>query len=168
VDKTISVEQLVDDMRRERERWDALLARIGTERMEEPGVDGEWSVKDVIAHVTAYERKVLKRLRAHAHGEQYTPASYDQLEDVDARNAYYHAQDEGRSLDDILADHRETFDELIRLTSDLDDLDLRDPTRLGWPADVDFEPWESISGNSYGHYEEHIPNLEAWLASHGE
>jgi hypothetical protein len=163
----MNVQRLVEEMRSERERWEALLARIGTERMEEPGVDGDWSVKDVVAHVTAYERRILKRLRAHARGEQYTPAPHDRLEDIDERNAIYHEQDKGRNLDEVLADHRATFDELVRLTAELDDQDLREPTRLGWPADVDFEPWESISGNSYGHYEEHVPNLEAWLASRG-
>ena len=114
--------------------------RIGTGSMEEPGADGEWSVKDVIAHVTAYERKVLKRLQAHERGEKYTPTSYDQLKDIDQRNAYYHAQDVGRSLYEVLADHRDVFAELVHLTGRLDNRDLAEPTRLGWAADVDFEP----------------------------
>jgi len=49
----------------ERAQWDALVAEVGQARMTQPGAAGEWSVKDVIAHVTWFEREMVGVLRAH-------------------------------------------------------------------------------------------------------
>ena len=80
--------ELVDAMRAKRAAWEALLDEVGEARMIEPGVDGEWSVKDVIAHVTVYERWTLNRLQPGLRGEQYVRSDLD-IEDVDERNAAY-------------------------------------------------------------------------------
>ncbi|MEA2510954.1 MAG: hypothetical protein QOJ59_441 [Thermomicrobiales bacterium] len=33
--------------------WEALLDDVGEARMDEPGVQGTWSVKEIAAHLTA-------------------------------------------------------------------------------------------------------------------
>ena len=48
--------RLLDRLRTERAQWEALLTDIDEARMTQPGVEGEWSVKDIVAHVTFYER----------------------------------------------------------------------------------------------------------------
>ncbi len=45
--------------------WLAFLesyAGLPDERLMEPGVTGDWSVKDVLAHVTTWEEEALKHL----------------------------------------------------------------------------------------------------------
>jgi hypothetical protein len=42
-------------MRARHDAWDALIAKIDRGRMVEPGVERDWSVKDIIAHVSTYE-----------------------------------------------------------------------------------------------------------------
>ncbi len=51
--------QLLDMMRTARAQWEALLAEIPAAWMTEPGVEGEWSVKDIIAHIAWGERENL-------------------------------------------------------------------------------------------------------------
>ena len=58
--------QLLATMRRERAQWNALLAEVGEAQMTEPGVAGAWSVKDIIAHITWYERESFGILQARA------------------------------------------------------------------------------------------------------
>ena len=48
-----------------RAAWEALLAQIDEERMFQPGAAGNWSVKDVIAHVTWGESEIAPVLRTH-------------------------------------------------------------------------------------------------------
>jgi hypothetical protein len=38
------------------EEWQSLIAEVDKSRMTESGLPGAWSVKDVIAHITWYER----------------------------------------------------------------------------------------------------------------
>jgi len=54
-----------------RASWDALLDEVGERRMEESGVVGSWSVKQVIAHITGWERWAAELARAFARGETW-------------------------------------------------------------------------------------------------
>ncbi len=62
MDKTTFIETLLAG----RAEWEALLAEVGEARMLQPGVAGEWSVKDVIAHVMWGEREMVGVMQAHA------------------------------------------------------------------------------------------------------
>ena len=64
MDESMTKARLLDTMQAERVRWDGLIAQAGEERLTEPGVAGEWSVKDIIAHVTWAERETVGMLQA--------------------------------------------------------------------------------------------------------
>ena len=52
----------------ERTGWETLLAEIGEERMETPGASGDWTVKDVIAHISGWHTPYFTDLRADIDG----------------------------------------------------------------------------------------------------
>ena len=61
-----------------RASWDeaeAVLARIPEDRMLEPGVTGEWSVRDLLAHIAGYERYVSALIFGELEGR--TPTNQD-------------------------------------------------------------------------------------------
>jgi hypothetical protein len=62
----MSKEQLLSMIQSARAHWDALLAAIPQAWMTEPGVEGEWSIKDIIAHIAWGERESLRVAQAHA------------------------------------------------------------------------------------------------------
>ncbi len=103
----------LDTMRAERERWEALLAEVGEPRMERPGVAGDWSVRDIVAHVTAYERGLVEWLEAASRGECLSFPDLDHP-DVDYRNAAILRENEGRPLEDILLESRRVFQRLLQ------------------------------------------------------
>jgi hypothetical protein len=44
----------------------------------------------------------------------------------------------------------------------LDDHDLNDASRFtGLP--LQWRPWQFIASNTFGHYDDHAPGVEAWL-----
>jgi hypothetical protein len=43
--------KLIDWARRERAGWEQLLADVGEARMSEPGPMGDWSFRDLLAHL---------------------------------------------------------------------------------------------------------------------
>ena len=59
----ISRSDFLDEVHRARAEYDAIRARIPEDRMTEPGVIGNWSVKDVIAHVMWSEREMVGVLK---------------------------------------------------------------------------------------------------------
>jgi hypothetical protein len=45
--------ELLAELKSEQEAWERLLGEVGEDRMEEPGVAGAWSIKDIVAHLAA-------------------------------------------------------------------------------------------------------------------
>ena len=59
-------EEVITRVRTERIRWSDIVALMDDGMMLKPGVEGHWSVKDVLAHVVWYEREMVGMLSARA------------------------------------------------------------------------------------------------------
>src|SRR5215470_13057133 len=119
-----------DAARREHQ---AFLATIPRERMTEPGATGHWSVKDVIAHVTAWRSRTVARLEAAAAGQPEPPAPWPpELTEDDPINAWFYEQHRDEPLDAVLAAWDASFDRLRQLCVALPDDALFDPTYFPW------------------------------------
>ncbi|HLV98980.1 MAG TPA: maleylpyruvate isomerase N-terminal domain-containing protein [Ktedonobacterales bacterium] len=147
----------LETLRSKRAEWETLLAEVGEARMMQPGPAGEWSLKDIIAHVTWGEREMVGVLQARALvGSDLWGVS--QFE----RNAAVYAQNRDRPLPEVLAEAREVHAQLVAALEKVSDDDLNDARRFAqMPAA--WMPWQVIAGNSYGHYDEHMPAIRAWL-----
>ncbi|MEK7693088.1 MAG: ClbS/DfsB family four-helix bundle protein, partial [Chloroflexota bacterium] len=55
--------ELLDAIRRDRATLDALVTSLSEAQMIAPELDAGWSVKDVLAHITAWEQLCLKWIR---------------------------------------------------------------------------------------------------------
>src|SRR4051812_25757537 len=90
-----SVTQFLEKLRAARTEWDALLQGISSAQMVELGAYGNWSVKDVVAHVTWYEREMVDLLR-----ERRLDGSDLWLLPHTERNEAIYRENRSRSLDD--------------------------------------------------------------------
>jgi hypothetical protein len=119
-------------------------------------MDG-WSVKDIVAHVAWSEMEIIPVFRDHvmAGSELWNL-------DQDARNAAVYEMNRERPLQEILAEERQAYRELLPALEALSEGDLYDPTRYrNMPSD--WQPWILIPGNTYKHYREHAEMIRAWL-----
>lgn len=140
-----------------RAAWEALLAQIDEEQMQKPGAAGKWSVKDVIAHVASGESGIVPVLRTHV-----LAGSVWNLSD-DERNEIEYQQNKDRPLNDIVNEERQAYTALLEVVQQLSDEDLTDPHCFqNMPAE--WRPWQLIAGDSFKHYEDHMPSLREWLA----
>jgi hypothetical protein len=142
--------------------WRDLVAEVGREHMAEPGPMGEWTFKDLAAHLAAWRNYRIPMIQAVARGEQMPrpPWPSDLAEDdYAAINAWFQERDEGRSLDDVLDDYDHSFDGLAAAIEELPDAVAEDPSGLPWmgaEAAVDADFTEHL-------HEEHMPSVRAWL-----
>jgi hypothetical protein len=49
-------------------QWEALLDEIGLARMDQPGVNGDWSMKHAVAHLTGWNRWLVARIQPAQRG----------------------------------------------------------------------------------------------------
>jgi hypothetical protein len=155
--------KLLDTLREKRAQWDAALAQVPEARMTEPGVAGEWSVKDIVAHLTFFERWYADRLHEALRGEVYTPTEFDWMP-FDERNDLVFRQNRERPLADVLAESRQAFADLLEGAQAQSEAFLIEPQQFpGAPEPLTV--WKMLCGDVYDHYGQHIPSIESWLAA---
>src|SRR5690348_18238395 len=159
---TTTKDDLLARMRAEHEGWRALLAEVGEERMERPGPMGEWTFKDLAAHLSGWRERTIRRLEAGPGVEPAMPWPAN-LTDDDEINDWIHEQNRDRPPRDVPADADASYDRLAGAITALPEADVPTAGRFAWAegialADADF----------FGHlHEEHEPSLRTWLASAG-
>ena len=149
--------RFLNALQTERAKWDALLVQVGEERMTQSGVEGDLSIKDVIAHVTWYEREMVEML-----GPRRLVGSELWNLPTDERNAAVFQENRGRPLEEVLTESRQVYQELLKQVESLSEEELHDPHRFADMPD-EWVPWKVIASNSWEHYPDHVAPIRAWL-----
>jgi hypothetical protein len=160
--------ELLDWLQEEYRQWEELLEQIGQERMEQPGVNGDWSMKDIVAHLTGWQPRVNANLQAALRGESEPPPPCSaHLQTDDEINAWIYESNRGRSLGEILEESRQVFLQLLDIVKALpEDLQVEQVTQgtrvyhLVWLNGQRYQP-----GEFFDHFhDDHEPDIRAWLA----
>lgn len=157
--------ELLNRLREEYQQWEALLDQIGMVRMGQPGVSGYWSMKDLIAHLTDWDRWLVARLQAAQRSEpEPTPPWPANLQTDDEINAWIYESNHRRSVREVLGESREVFQQLLAAIEGLPDdvrIEIVEPAYyLVWVDDKRFPASEF-----FGHFQdEHESDVRAWLA----
>lgn len=154
--------ELLNEIYAGRTRLEAALQKLTPPQMTSPDLPGGWSVKDLMAHLGWWENHVQELYRALvADGEPVEPINEGT---VDAVNARVIETFRSRDLEDVRAYEQDAYTHLLELIETAPEADLFDPQRFSWTANQPFAGW--LVGNSSGHYEEHLQNLENLLAKY--
>ena len=159
--------ELLERIRAARAEWEAALAAVPAERMTEPGAAGEWSVKDVLAHVSYWEDWQADQLEGLLRGEtamvtrQGTPPGA-LSDDTDERNAAIYTLYRERPLPEARDMARQSYPRLLALVEQVTEEALNDRQTYAWT--FGYPVWRMIAGNTYTHHPVHAADLRAWLA----
>jgi uncharacterized protein (TIGR03083 family) len=142
--------ELLEQVRATHQALESLLSGLDPSQMTQPGVNGEWSVKDVLAHITWWEQHTLRRLRT-GHDDLYADG-VDVPATTDRANAEVFAANRARPLDAVLADFAASYQEVLAALEALLDAALADP-----------DLYDAVAWDTFRHYPEHTAMLAAWL-----
>lgn len=157
----MSKQTLLDNLQVENQHWEALLAQIGEAHMDKAGVADAWSIKDIVAHLTGWRKYTVARLQAAQQGQAKPPPPWPaHLQTDDEINAWIYETNHQRSVQAVLADSQQTFQQLVSAIEALPEAVLNDPQHFAWTGG------EALSAAGlFGHFhEEHEPDMRAWLA----
>jgi len=169
--KDLTKAEVLERMQRSRAEWDSLMAAVGEARMDEPGVEGVWAVRDIIAHLSAYERWTAVKVLTDVHGETPTnlglygraevPAEIETL-DEDAYNAWVVEYERTRPLREVLEENAQGHELLVQAIELLSEDEIRDDRRFGWLQGRSLA--QILPNQSFNHYAMHMPVILRWLA----
>ena len=161
-------DRLLATLRAERARWESLLDEAGEARLTDPGVAGDWSVKDVLGHLAAYLRYWAAQIRGATTGVPPTPRDLFDSDTVPERYATFDEQNAAiralyapLPLPVVLAKWREAFDLLTDGVAAMTEEDVTTPGRFAWAGDRPLG--EAMAGDTYRHAAEHAAGVRAWL-----
>ena len=150
--------ELLEQIAASRSTLDRLVSGLSAEDFERTDAAG-WTVKDQIAHITAWEQILLAMLRGEDRG---APVGIPPAADlsIDEINAHILERSRQQPLSDVLAAYRRTHGELLAELDQLSDVDLDLPYSHFQPQSAG-EDWAShpiigwIRDNTIAHYDEH-------------
>ena len=124
---------LLAAINQERGALEAFLATLMPEQMVAPGVVGDWSVKDVLAHLVEWEQMVLGWHRAGLRGERpVLPAPGYKWSQTPALNQMIFEKHRNRSLAEITAQFDASHQEIVEVIRELTNDDLFTAGRYPW------------------------------------
>ena len=152
--------ELLDEIQTEWELLEALLLELDEEQMLDTSAQEDWSVKDILAHITFWERLALDRIYAARDGRAM------QIElvgswDVDQLNAQTYEANTDHPLDEVLARTQEVHSELMSVLEESDAAFIEGPLPFEWAQGTPV--WQFVAENASEHYKEHRQALESWI-----
>src|SRR5262249_41780951 len=179
MDSPASKSALLVAMRSGRADWDALLARIPVAALDEPGVEGVWSVRQIVAHISGYEAycaaflidrrdpgaRALQmhdafwqaELDAYCHNVPDFPARLADTDD-DQTNAVVVATLDRLTTAEVITRERQDYQRLLAAVEALTEQELAQPWAPGSRSILAILP-----GQCYAHYATHTPAIKHWL-----
>src|SRR5215212_5560803 len=131
--------------------FEASYAGLSDSRLTEPGVAGDWSVRDVIAHVTWWEEEALRHLPLIVAGGR--PPRYSvAYGGIDAFNALMAERKRDLALTDILTLQDDTHQRLIDFIQAVPEDQFTRETRFRRRLRLD----------TYSHYPIHTRAIQEW------
>ena len=153
--------QLLEKIRASRQALTAVLESVPPERRDEPGVSGDWSVKDILVHLTYWEGQLVTLLFQLRGGSAPATVHFSG-KDLEEINAAWFRQGRERTWEQAWRDFTGLGAQIPRRVGEFSDAELSTvklhPKLRGRSLTV----W--IASDSYEHEDEHRETIQIWLA----
>jgi hypothetical protein len=159
LDKTNRKTELLAELDQEWANVERICAGMNENEMTAPGVQGEWSVKDVLVHISAWEKYLLDRLGYVMTGQHPQYPVMITWDDVHRFNAQVYAENKDRPLPSVVIEFRTLFRGVMTVLEALDEQLLDQPYTYDFPDDQ-LSLLQLIKANTYEHYREHCVTIE--------
>ena len=157
-------------LRDEFKRWEELLAGISEEQIIAKQLPDTLSIKDVIAHLWAWQQRSIARMEAGLHDREPDypnwPAEFDPEPEgePDQLNAWIYETNLEKLWSQVYGDWKSGFLSFLELAEAIPENNLFEIGRYIW---LEKYPLSAVLLGSYEHHEEHLEDLQEWLREYG-
>lgn len=150
--------ELLRAMQTGHDRLEAALSGLRDEALLAPELDDGWSVKDLLAHLAFWQKRVGDIYLGLVIGDMSNLEGVDLS--VDELNALAYERNRPASLAQVRENESWAYRALKQLAAAAPEEHLFDPQRFAWTRGRPFADW--VAGNTNEHFDEHLPALLAW------
>ena len=154
--------RLLSEVQSERQHLEALLAKLPRDEMLHSGVVGEWSVKDLLAHLIDWERRFVGWYEAGVRGEvPKTPDPDFDWDNLNELNQHIFELHRNRTLDDVLAEFKASHQQTLGLLQSMSEEEIFTAGYYAWVGDGRL--FGFVRENTGKHYRWARKQIERWL-----
>ncbi len=146
--------------------WEELLKNLSEEQITMPRFDHDWSIKDVIAHLWAWQQISTARMEAAVDDREpefpkwIAEQDGDWEDNADQTNARIYETNHAKSWSEVYQNWREGFLRLLDAAEPIPEKDLLDASRYSWLQGYSLA---FVLVASYDHHQEHLEKVIAAL-----
>lgn len=145
--------QLLEAIEIERKALEEFLAELSPAQMTRPGLVGEWSAKDVLAHLIEWEQMVLSWYSAGLKGQvPVTPAEGFNWAQLPQLNQQIYEKHCDRPLADIEREFKSSFKKMLGTIQSLSDEEVFTRGRYAWTKNNTLGAYFISSTSSHYHW----------------
>lgn len=162
-------EHILAALREQFDRWEELLVSMNDEQITTLYVFPDWSTKDVIAHLWAWQQISIARMEAALRNREPEYPKWiarlgeDWEENFDQTNALIYKNNHDKSWAEVHQNWREGYLRLIESGDKVTEINLLGTGIYPWPGGYSLA---LILIASYDHHQEHFDKLTKWLQEH--
>ena len=159
-------EHILTALREQFESWNELLASLSEEQITAPHFDFDWSIKDVLAHLWAWQQISSARVEGGVLDQKPEYPKWilnlgeDWEEDADRVNALTFENNHAKPWSEVYENWRSGFLRFLELGNKISERELLDGDRYPW---LNGYSLAFILIASYEHHQEHFEKLQNWL-----
>lgn len=161
-----SKDQILQNLRDEKNRWEDLLAGLSEARIAAPDLPDDWSIKDVMAHLMAWQQVTNARLDAALSGRAPVFPDWFGMDDEDAggqphhTNAHIFTLYHDQTWPAVYRRWQAGFENVLESVESLSEKDILQAGRYPWMGDYSLL---DVLHGTFEHHNEHMDTLRAWL-----
>ena len=157
--------QLLADIKSEHQRLQNYLVLLIEAEMLKTGVVGDWSVKDLLAHLTAWEQLFLSWYRAGLTNASMRPSPVGMGRTaIDQINQSVYAENKQKPLGQVLEEFRDSYRQTLAEIESIPEKDMFGQQRFAWTGKLKLADY--AAGNTCNHYRWAKEKIRQWLLAH--
>jgi hypothetical protein len=153
--------ELLEALATQRNTMTQLLEDLPDETLLEPGVMGDWSIKDILGHLTHWEGQMVTLLFQVSQGISKPTTAHFGPDQLNVLNQRWYEAGKDRSLDMVWQDWVNVRKQVIRRVSEIQEKDLSNPRQFAWLKGKPLMQW--ILDETVEHEKEHLHHIQDWL-----
>lgn len=159
-------EHILAALREQFNHWEELLASLSEEEITAPHFDYDWSIKDVMAHLWAWQQISIARMDGGLHNREpefpkwILNVGEDWEDNADRVNALTFETNHEKPWSEIYYNWKNGFLRFLELGNEISEINLLDTGRYPWLKGYSLA---FILVASYDHHQEHLEKLLTWL-----
>jgi len=157
--------ELLRAIRAERKKLEAGLKGISDADMVRAPRPGAWSIKDILAHISAWDDTFVEWYQAGLKGGKVDKPHFNRPGVLTEVNRGIYEANKDRSLEDVLAGFKSSYERILKVVTSIPEEDIFTRGKFAWTGAGKLLTY--ITSNTTLHYPGHLTTIEAIKKKYG-